>query len=80
MQLGTYLCVLDDEMARREDQGDERCREEHFDNGDIAVIAAEYSRKWIRVVDAEAFGCACEPPVSLPRYHGRQKRAGRIAR
>lgn len=79
LQLGTYLCVLDDEMARREYQGDKRCREEHFDNRDVAVIAAEYPRERIRVVDAEAFGCACEQPVSLP-YQGRQKRAGRIAR
>lgn len=61
-------------MARRENQGDERCGEEHFDNRDIAVIAAEYPRKRIRVVDAEAFGCACEQPVSLRySYRGRQK-------
>ncbi|TFB00639.1 hypothetical protein CCMA1212_007092 [Trichoderma ghanense] len=71
-------------MARREDQGDERCGEEHFDDGDIAVIAAEYPRKRIRVVDAEAFGCACEQPVSLslpgPPEEGRAHRPTAWAR
>lgn len=45
-------------MTRGEDKGNKRCREEHLDDGDITIVAAENSREGIGVVDAEAFGGA----------------------
>lgn len=45
-------------MAGREDEGDKRSREEHLDDGNVAVIAAEYSREWIGVIDSKALGCS----------------------
>ena len=50
-----YLCVLYYEMPRREYKRNERCGEEHLNKGDISIIAAEYLRKWIGMVYAEAF-------------------------
>lgn len=52
-------------MAGREDESDERCREEHLDDGDVAVIAAEDSRERVCVVDSKALGCACQTRVSV---------------
>lgn len=52
-------------MARREDESDERRREEHLDDGDITVIAAEDAREWVCVVDSEALCGACQTRVSV---------------
>lgn len=51
---GTTLGVLDDEVAGREDEGDEGGREEHLDDGDVAIVAAEYPGERVGMVDAEA--------------------------
>lgn len=56
----TYLCVLYYQVTWGEDEGDERGGEEHLDNGDVAVIAAEYSGEGIGVIDAKALGGACK--------------------
>lgn len=48
-------------MARREDEGDEGGGEQHLDDGDIAIIAAEYLRKGVGMVNAEALGGAYHP-------------------
>lgn len=45
-------------MAGRKNQGDQRGREQHFDNRNVSVIAAEYPGERVRVIDAEAFGGA----------------------
>lgn len=45
-------------MSRRQDKCDEGCREQHLDDGNVTIIAAEDSRKWICVVDTKAFGSA----------------------
>jgi hypothetical protein len=42
-------------MAGRQDKSDERCREEHLDDRDVAVLAAEYLGERIGVIYAEAF-------------------------
>ena len=49
-----YLGVLYYQMARGQDQGDEGGGEEHLDDGDVPVIAAEYLGEGVGVVDAEA--------------------------
>lgn len=46
-------------MAGRKNQGDQRGREQHFDNRNVPVIAAEYSGERVCVIDAETFGGAC---------------------
>jgi hypothetical protein len=46
-------------MSWRENKSDERGREEHLNDGNITVIAAEYSGKGIGMVNSEAFGGAC---------------------
>lgn len=58
---GRSLRVLYDQVPRREDEGDERGREEHLDDANVAVIAAEDAGEGIGVKDAEALGCACGP-------------------
>lgn len=50
----TDLSVLNDKMARRDDQCDKRSREEHFDEGYIGLLGGEDSGEGIGVVDAEA--------------------------
>lgn len=45
-------------MARGEDEGDEGSREEHLDDGDVAIIAAKYLGERVGVVDAETLGGA----------------------
>lgn len=45
-------------MSRRQDKCDEGCREQHLDDGNVTIIAAEDSRKRICVVDTKAFGSA----------------------
>jgi hypothetical protein len=52
--IATYLCVLNDEMARGENQGNEGCREEHFNDCNIAIITAKYSREGVGVINAKA--------------------------
>lgn len=54
-----HLGVLDDKMSRRQDQSDEGGGKEHFDNGDIAVVAAEDLGEGICMIDSEAFRGAC---------------------
>ena len=46
-------------MSWGQDQGDKGGREEHLDDCDVAIVAAEDSRKWICMVDAEAFRGTC---------------------
>lgn len=46
-------------MSRRQDQSDERGGEEHFDDGDISVVAAEDLGERVCMVDSEAFRGAC---------------------
>lgn len=46
-------------MSRRQDQGDKRGGEEHFDDGDIAIVAAEYLGEGIGMIDSKAFRGAC---------------------
>jgi len=53
MVTAAYLGVLDDEMSWREDEGDKRRREKHFNDGDAAVIAAEDLGERVGVIDAE---------------------------
>ena len=43
-------------MTGRENESDEGCREKHLDNGNVAIVAAEYSIEGLGVVDAEALG------------------------
>lgn len=42
-------------MTRGEDQGDEGGGKEHFDDGDIAIVAAEDLGEGIGMIDAETF-------------------------
>lgn len=56
---GGALCVLDDEVAWREDEGDKGGREEHLDDGNVAIVGAEDLGEGIGMVDSEASGCAC---------------------
>lgn len=54
------LCILNDEMARVEDQGDERGGKKHFDDADMAFLfwndflGAEDSVEGVGVEDAVA--------------------------
>ncbi len=45
-------------MARGEDEGDEGGGEEHLDDGNVTIFAAEDLGEGVGVVDAEALGCA----------------------
>lgn len=72
-------------MAGRENQGDQRGRKQHFDNRNISIIAAEYTRERVRVIDAEAFGGAWKQEqmreyVSLctPDEEGSARQLGRV--
>jgi hypothetical protein len=49
----TRLCVFYYQMPRRENKSDQRGREEHLNDGDIAVISLKNPRKRIGVVDAK---------------------------
>lgn len=49
------LCILDDEMAGGENESNEGGREEHLNDRDIAIVAAEDLGEGIGVVNAEAF-------------------------
>lgn len=51
-----HLCVLDDQMPRRQDQGDQGCGEQHLDDGNIAIVAAEDLGEGIGMVYSEALG------------------------
>ncbi len=51
---GATLCVLDDQVAGRKNEGNEGGGEEHLDDGDVAIVAAKYLGKRVGVVDAEA--------------------------
>lgn len=59
-----YFCILDDQMARVEDQSDERGGEEHLDDADMAFLfgddflGTEDSGKGVGVEDAVALGGA----------------------
>jgi hypothetical protein len=46
-------------MPRRQDQSDKRGREEHFDDGDIAIVAAEDLGEGVGMIDSKAFRGAC---------------------
>ena len=48
-------------MSGREDEGDERSREEHLDDANVSVIAAEDAGEGICVEDAKTFGCTYSP-------------------
>lgn len=43
-------------MARRKNESDEGGREQHLDNSNVAIVAAEDSRERIGMVDAKALG------------------------
>jgi len=55
----TNLCILYDQMPRRENQSHQRGREEHFYNSNIAIVAAKNARERIGVINAKAFGGTC---------------------
>lgn len=42
-------------MPWRQDQGNEGSRKEHFDDGDIAIVTAEYFGEGVGMIDSEAF-------------------------
>jgi hypothetical protein len=54
----TCLGVLYYEVSGRADHGNQRRREEHFNNSDIPFVAVEDLGEGIGVVDAEALGGA----------------------
>lgn len=54
-----HLCILDDEMPGRQDQGNEGGGKEHLNDGDIAIVAAEYLGERVGMIYAEASGGAC---------------------
>lgn len=56
--LKAHLCVLYHQVSRRQNHGYKRCREEHFNNRDAAIIAAEDPGKRVGVEDTESPGCA----------------------
>jgi hypothetical protein len=53
-----HLGILYNEPAGREDEGDQGGREEHLDNGDISVVAAEDLGEGVAVVYSKALGGA----------------------
>jgi hypothetical protein len=52
-------------MARRKNESDEGGREQHLDNSNIAIVAAEDSRERIGMVDAEALRSTYEEETQL---------------
>jgi hypothetical protein len=54
----TCLGVLYYQVARRADHGNQRGREEHFNDSDIPFVAVKDLGEGIGVVDAEALGGA----------------------
>ena len=54
----TDLCILDDQVAGRLDEGHQGGGKKHLDDGDIAFVAVEDLGEGLGVVDAEAFGGA----------------------
>ena len=64
------LCILDDQMPRRQYEGNQRGRKQHLDDCDISIVAAEYFGEWVRVVYSEAFRSAdCETSIVLVERH-----------
>ena len=49
-------------MSRGEDESDKRGGEEHLDDGDVAIIAAEYLRERVGMIDAESLGGTLRGP------------------
>lgn len=72
----SHLCILDDEVAGGEDQGDQRGREEHLDDGDIAVIAAEDLGEGVGVVYTESARGACRTKALADRSGAARARRG----
>lgn len=66
-----YLCILDDKVSRGIDQSHQRGREQHLDNGDIAIVTRKDLGERIRMVDPEASRRACTIYQS-PHHHGRK--------
>lgn len=50
-----YLGVLNDQMSRRKDEGNQRGGEEHLDDGNVAIVTLEDLGEGICMVDAKAF-------------------------
>jgi hypothetical protein len=46
-------------MSRGQDQSDKRGGEEHLDDGDIPIIAAEDLGEGVGMIDSKSFGSAC---------------------
>lgn len=55
----TYFCILDLKPSRRENEGNEGGREEHFEDGNVAGVSGlEAFCKWLGLEDAEASRCS----------------------
>lgn len=52
-------------MARRKNESDEGGREQHLDNSNVAIVAAEDSRERIGMVDTKALGGTYEEEAQL---------------
>ena len=57
-------------MSWGQDEGDKGCREEHLDDGDVAIIAAEDLGEGIGVIDAETLGGAFSVRAALVLVSG----------
>lgn len=51
----THLGILNDQVAWGKDESNKRGREEHLDDGNVSIVAAEDLGEWIRVKDAKTF-------------------------
>ena len=67
-------------MAGREDEGDQGGGEEHLDDGDVAIVTAEYLGERIGVVDAEPSRRAFAGGESLAKFGERKWRKAKQGR
>lgn len=55
----TYFCIRNLQSSRREDKGDQRCGEEHFQQRYVALFGLEAFREGLGLVYAEASSGTC---------------------